>query len=116
MSRRAFLKHTAAAALLGAVPLGVAAAARGSLLDDPEAWVGTRFRVADGGMLELARAERVASGGQSSQWRLQFRTLSGAAPGEGMHALACGFDQEVLFLQSGRAGPVACINRLHRTA
>lgn len=113
MKRRDFLLRSAGAALLGAVPLCVAAASRGSLLDDPQGWIGTRFGLGDGSTLELARAERVSGDAQSSQWRLQFRTVTGNDPREGTHALACGFREESLFLQAGREGPVACINRLH---
>jgi len=116
MKRREFLKRSAGAALLGAVPVGVAAAARGPLLDDPQAWIGARFGLADGSLLELARVEPVAFDAASSQWRLQFRVLAGAAPREGLHALACGLGGEELFLQAGREGPVACVNRLHRMA
>ena len=46
-----------------------------------------------------------------SQYRLQFRSRSGAMP-EGTYALDCGWCTEQLFLQPGIEGPVACINRL----
>ena len=113
MQRRDFMLRSASAALLGAVPLGASAALRGSLLDDPLAWVGTTFRLRDGSFLELADVESVASDRYSRQLRLQFRVLAGAAPREGTHALECGWRQERLFLQDGHEGPVACINRLH---
>lgn len=116
MKRRDFLVRSAGAALLGAIPFGVAAAMRGSLLDDPLAWVGTRFRAADGAVLELANVEQLACDRHSTQVRLQFRTIAGNAPGEGTHVLASGWSEEALFLQSGRDGPVACVNRLHGIA
>lgn len=114
MKRREFVLRSAGAALLSAIPLGVAAAVRGSLLDDPLAWIGKVFRLADGSHLELADVERLAGDSHSTQYRLQFRTVSGAVPREGTHALSCGWNDERLFLQSGRQGPVACINRLTR--
>lgn len=115
MKRRDFVLRTTGAALLGAVPLGAAAALRGSLLDDPVAWLGTTFRLSDGGYLELADVESLAGDQYSRQVRLQFRVLAGAVPREGTHALACGSGEEMLFLQAGRSGPVACINRLHHS-
>ena len=116
MKRREFLLRSAGAALLGAVPLGVAAAVRGSLLDDPLAWIGTRFTLADGCALELAGVEQLPGDRHSTQLRLQFRTLAGSAPCEGTHALRSGWSEDALFLQAGREGPVACVNRLHAHA
>ena len=115
MKRRDFVVRSAGAAVLGAVPLGAVAALRGSLLDDPKAWLGTTFRLPDGSYLELADVEALAGDRYSRQVRLQFRMLTGAAPREGTHALECGSGEETLFLQAGREGPVACINRLHRS-
>ena len=116
MKRRDFLVRSAGAALLGAVPFGIAAAVRGSLLDDPLAWVGTRFRAAEGVVLELAGVEQLACDRHSTQLRLQFRSVAGSVPREGTHVLASGWGEEALFLQTGRDGPVACINRLHGIA
>ena len=116
MKRRDFLVRSAGAALLGAVPFGVVRAARGTLLDDPVAWIGAEFRLADGTRLELADVEQVAGGRQSAQARLQFRTVAGSTPVEGTHTLASAWCEEPLFLQAGREGPVACINRLRAGA
>lgn len=112
MKRREFIRRSAGTALLGAIPLGAAAGWRGPLLDDPDAWLGRVFRLADGSELELAAVERLPFDGRSQQARLQFRLVAGTAPREGTHALQCGLDAEELFLQPGRTGPVACINRL----
>lgn len=111
MKRRDFLMRSAGAALLAAVPIGVAAAARGSLLDEPLAWIGTRFHTPDGAVMVLDQVEQLDGDRHSTQLRLQFRSLSGVVP-EGTHVLASGWCEEPLFLQAGHAGPVACINRL----
>ena len=116
MKRRDFMLRSSAAALVGAIPVAANAAMRGPLVEDPLAWVGKVFRLADGSLLELARVEPVASDRISTQFRLQFHMLAGDAPREATHALCCGFDEEALFLQPGREGPVACINRLNRIA
>jgi hypothetical protein len=116
MKRRDFMLRSSSAALLGAMPLAASATWRGPLLDDPQAWIGREFRLADGSVLSLHAVEALPSDGRSTQFRLQFRTFAGASPREGSHALRCGFDEEVLFLQPGSAGPVACINRLNRSA
>lgn len=116
MKRRDFLVRSAGAALLGAVPFGIAAASRGSLLDDPLAWIGTAFRTADGAVIELAQVEQLACDRTSTQVRLHFRALFGAVPGEGTHTLASSRGKEMLYLQSGREGPVACLNRLRSLA
>jgi hypothetical protein len=116
VKRRHFLIRSAGAALCAAVPLGAAAALRGSLLDDPESWLGQTFRLPDGARLELARVERRALDRHATQWRLQFRKLAGDSPAEGMHALASTWREEQVFLQDGREGPVAWVNRLHATA
>ena len=114
MKRRDFVLRSTGAVLLGAEPFGVAAALRGPLLEDPVAWLGTKFRLPDGSRLELASVEPLVADRYSKQLRLQFRMLTGVAPHEGTHALDCGSSAEPLFLQVGRDGPVACINRLHR--
>lgn len=114
MKRREFVLRSGGAALLGAIPLSAAATARAPLLDDPAAWIGTRFTLSDGSRLELTGVESVARDLVSTQSRLQFRTVSGTPPCEGLHALSTAWDGESLFLQAGREGPVACINRLHR--
>lgn len=113
MKRRDFLLGASAAALIGAVPTALAAAARGTLFDDPSAWIGTRFQLADGSRLELAAVEELACDRHSSQLRLQFRSLAGYPPREGTHALRSGWSEEFLFLQPARDGAVACVNRLH---
>jgi hypothetical protein len=115
MKRREFVLRSGGAALLGAIPLGAAAAVRAPLLEDPAAWIGTRFTLSDGSRLELTGVEAVARDHLSTQSRLQFRTVSGTTPREGLHALSAAWDEQSLFLQSGREGPVACINRLHRS-
>lgn len=112
MKRRDFMLRAAGTAALGAVPLGAAAGWRGPLLDDPSGWIGKVFRLPDGSHMTLAAVEQLADDRVSKQMRLQFHVLSGSAPREGTHALNCGVEQEMLFLQSGREGPVACINRL----
>lgn len=112
MKRRDFLMRSAGTAVLGAMPLGATAGWRGPLLDDPQAWLGREFRLADGSRLTLAAVEQLPTDGRSKQARLQFRVQSGTAPREGSHALSCGVEEETLFLQAGRDGPVACINRL----
>lgn len=116
MKRRDFLVRSAGAVVLAAAPLGASGAWSGPLLDDPDAWIGRRFDLADGSQIVLAGVERVAGDRYSSQFRLTFNVVSGTAPREGTHALRCGLDEEALFLQSGREGPVACINRLHAIA
>lgn len=116
MKRRQFLLHSTGVALLGALPVGVAAAMRGTLLDDPLAWIGTRFDLADGCAIELAAVEELPGDGRSTQLRLQFRTRAGSTPCEGLHALRNAWSEQALFLQQGRDGPVACINRLHAHA
>ena len=113
MKRRDFVLRSAAVALLGAVPLGaMAASRRGTLLENPTAWLGSSFRLDNGNRLELVNVESVAGDGQSTQYRLQFRTRSGFMPPEGTHRLDCGWCEEYLFLQPGLEGPVACVNRL----
>lgn len=112
MKRREFLVRSAGAALLAATPLGMAAAMRGSLLEEPQAWVGSEFRLADGSRITLAGVEQLACDRHTTQLRLQFHTVSGAAPAEGTHVLTSGWRDEPVFLQAGHAGPVACINRL----
>lgn len=116
MKRREFVVRSAGAALLGALPVGAMAASRGALLDDPQAWLGARFRTGQGSLLELADVERLAGDRHTTQWRLGFRVVEGAAPAEGTHVLACGSREDALFLQAGRQGPVACVNRLHTLA
>ncbi len=116
MKRRDFFLSSTGAALLGSLPCVASAALRGSLLDDPQAWVGTAFHTTDGAMLELAEVEKLAGDTYSDQVRLRFRTIAGSAPSEGTHLLASGWSSESLFLQSGREGPVACVNRLRALA
>lgn len=116
MKRRDFLFCSTGSLLLAALPLSALAAARGSLLDDPQAWLGTAFQTADGATLELAEVEQLGGDGYTQQVRLRFRTLAGASPTEGIHQLVNGWHRESLFLQNGRAGPVACVNRLRTLA
>lgn len=116
MKRRDFLLRSAGATLLAATPVAVLAATRGSLLEDPQAWVGTCFRLADGARIELADVEQLACDRHCTQLCLRFRTLSGAAPVEGTHLLASARGEQALFLQAGREGPVAHVNRLHAHA
>lgn len=114
MKRRDFLLRSAGAAVLAATPLAVLAATRGTLLDDPLAWVGTRFRLAEGGQLELAAVDSLACDRHCTQRSLRFRVVTGCAAVEGTHVLAHAGGEEMLFLQAGREGPVAHVNRLHR--
>lgn len=116
MKRRDFLVRTAGAALLAATPVAVLAVSRGTLLDDPQAWVGTRFRLTEGAHIELVAVERLACDRHCTQLSLRFRTLSGSAPAEGTHVLASARGEATLFLQAGRDGPVAHVNRLHAYA
>lgn len=112
MKRRDFLVRSAGAALLGALPAAMASNLRGPLLDDPAAWIGTTFRTTGGARLTLAAVEQLGGDRHTTQLRLQFRVLTGDAPGEGTHVLASGWSEQALFLQCGREGPVACLNRL----
>ena len=48
MKRRDFLLRSTAVAAVAGVPFGVALLQRGSLLDDPQAWIGTEFELPDG--------------------------------------------------------------------
>lgn len=114
MKRRHFLACTATAAVAGALPAMVGA--RGALLDDPEAWVGTVFGLADGSRIRLDRVEHLARDRHSIQTRLQFHSVAGATPGEGLHRLDHGLRAQELFLQRGGEGPVACVNRLRGIA
>jgi hypothetical protein len=116
MKRRDFLSCSTGSVLLATLPCAAVAAARGSLLDDPQAWLGTAFRTATGATLELAEVEQLAGDAYSQQVRLRFRTVSGVAPPEGTHLLASGWSRESLFLQNGREGSVACVNRLRALA
>ena len=116
MKRRAFLQHAASAALLAAAPIGFAAHTRGRLLDEPHAWTGESFRLADGSVIVLAAVEELSCDLHTRQVRLQFHVRSGTDPAEGTHALASGWREEQVFLQPGVAGPVACVNRLTAAA
>ena len=116
MKRRDFLLRSAGAALLAATPLSVLAAARGGLLEDPQAWIGTRFRLAGGAEIELAAVEQLGCDRHCTQHCLRFRALSGSTPPEGTHLLTGPHGQHALFLQVGRDGPVAHLNRLHAHA
>ncbi len=115
MKRRHFILCTSAAAVAAAVPLGAAAARRPALLDDPRAWIGAEFVSADGVRLRLADVVGVRVDRDTMQADLQFQVLEGELPREGSHVLNCGQADETLYLQPGRHGPVACINRLRRT-
>jgi hypothetical protein len=112
MQRRGFLLNSMAAAALVAVPPAIAASVRGPLLDDPLAWLGTRFATTGGATLELVAVEQLELDPRSTQCRLQFRNLTGAAPAEGIHRLSGAGEEQSLFLQAGSKGPVACLNRL----
>ena len=114
MNRRDFLMRSAGAMALVATPTAVLAHARGSLLEDPQAWVGTRFDAANGARLELAGVEGQCSDGHCSRFSLRFRTLSGTVP-EGTYHLAGAHGEELLYLQAGQAGPVAHVSRLRST-
>ena len=116
MKRRHFLACTATAAVVGALPALASAAGRGPLLDDPESWLGAEFGLDDGSRIRLERVERLAGDRHRIQARLQFRTVAGAAPAEGLHRLGHGLRSEDLFLQRGAEGPVACVNRLRGLA
>lgn len=112
MKRRDFLTRSAGAALLASAPVAIAAGWRGRLLDDPQAWIGRGFHTPDGLELELVAVEMLPDDGRTRQARLLFELRGGELPRDGVHRLQCGLEQEELFLQRGRRGPVACINRL----
>lgn len=112
MKRRDFLSRSTGTLLVAALPCAALAATRGSLLDDPQAWLGTAFRTTGGAMLELTDVEQLSGDPYTRQERLRFRTLTGASPIEGIHSLASDGSHESVYLQSGREGPVACVNRL----
>ena len=113
MNRRLFLASSVAAALVGGVPVVQAVSlGRQGLLEAPEAWLGERFRLVSGQVLQLAAVEAVGCDVACEQSTLQFRVIDGSAVPEGIHELRCGSASESLYLQSGRAGPVACLNRL----
>ena len=116
MKRRHFLLQSAGASLLGALPLGAVAALRGNLLDDAQAWIGESFQLPDGGRVQLTRVESLPGDRRTTQLRLQFRSIAGTVPPEGTHALEGRGILQDLFLQAGREGPVACVNRLNRHA
>lgn len=116
MKRRDFLIQSAGVALLGTAPLSLVASPRGDLLDDPSAWVGTRFRTDDGTTLELSGVTELNIDPRSRQCRLQFRAVTGPAPTDGLHRLIAADCEQTLFLQSGGHGPVACLNLLRTTA
>lgn len=116
MKRRDFLSCSTGTVLLAALPCAAHAALRGSLLEDPQAWVGTAFHTPDGATLELREVEQLAGDPYSQQVRLRFHTIAGTTPSEGTHMLASGWSREALFLQNGREGPVACVNRLRALA
>ncbi len=114
MKRRDFLLGSTAAGVAVAAAFGAASLPwRRSLLDDPRAWVGTQFELPDGTRLVLESVSDAGSDAYSVQTRLQFALREGAAPREGSHELRSATACETLFLQPGRQGPVACINRLH---
>jgi hypothetical protein len=116
MKRREFFLATAGAALVVAVPAVSTALSRRALLDDPQAWLGDEFLLADGARLRLAGVEHLQCDEHCTQARLQFSMVAGAAPAEGAHELRSASGCESVFLQAGRAGPVACINRLRGAA
>lgn len=116
MQRRAFLAQSMAAAAVAAAPTALLASVRSPLLDDPLAWLGTRFATSAGATLELVGVEQLETDPHCSQCRLQFRNVHGAAPVEGIHRLTAAGSEQSLFLQAGRKGPVACLNRLRGQA
>lgn len=88
---------------------------RPALLEDPRAWVGTEFVSTAGVRLRLSEVSSFRMDTHTMQASLQFEVVEGVEPPEGSHLLSCIGTDETLFLQSGRRGPVACVNRLHRS-
>lgn len=113
MKRRDFVIRSVGVALAGAVPLAAHARRRAPLLDDPSSWRGETFMLDDGSRLQLADVEHCRCDRHSTQTRLRFRLLDGMLPSEGSHRLRASGCEQMLFLQIGREGPVACLNRLH---
>lgn len=113
MKRRDFLLSSAAVALTASAPLGARVLQSGSLLDDPQAWVGTEFELPDGTRVVLSGVFDQRFDAHTVQSRLQFTLRAGSVPREGSYVLCSRAQNETLFLQAGREGPVACINRLH---
>lgn len=114
MKRRHFMLCTSAATVTAALPLSAAAARRPALLDDPRAWLGAEFVSDEGARLRLADVVGVRVDSATMQADLRFEVIQGNAPHEGSHVLRCGESIETLYLQPGKNGPVACINRLRR--
>ena len=114
MKRRHFMLCTSAAAVAATAPLSASAMRRPALLDDPQAWIGTEFVSADGTRLRLADVVGVRVDHATMQADLRFEVMQGDSPREGSYVLRCGETDETLYLQPGRNGPVACINRLRR--
>lgn len=116
MKRRDFLTRSVALSLAMAAPIGGAAMLRRpALLDDPRAWVGTEFVSEQGVRLRLAEVSDFRVDTHTMQANLQFEVAGDEAPTEGSYHLSCIGTEETLFLQNGQRGPVACINRLHRS-
>lgn len=113
MKRRDFLLGSTAVALAASAPLGASVLQRGSLLDDPQAWIGAEFELPDGTRLVLSGVSDRRVDAHSVQSNLQFTLRAGTLPREGSHELCSRALNETLFLQAGRDGPVACLNRLH---
>ena len=121
MKRRDFLAHSTAFATVSAALMvltgvngGALAAqfARPRLVEAPLAWIGERFRLASGQVIELVAVEPAGYGGPCVQSTLRFRVVSGQAPVDGIHELLSGGSVEPLFLQPGKTGPIACLNRM----
>jgi hypothetical protein len=113
MKRRDFLLSSAAVAIVAGAPFGASALQRGSLLDDPHAWIGTEFALPDGTRLVLSSVSERRFDAHTVQSNLQFTSHAGTPLREGSYELCSEALNETLFLQAGRAGPVACVNRLH---
>ncbi len=116
MKRRDFLMRSGAVSLAVAVPIGsVVMRTRATLLEDPRAYVGEAFVSAEGVRMRLAEVTGFRLDAHTMQAHLQFEVMQGDMPPEGSHLLSGAGTEETVFLQRGQRGPVACINRLHRS-
>ena len=115
MKRRHFMLCASTVALAATAPLSTATMRRPALLDDPRAWLGTEFISAQGVRLRLVEVVGVRVDQDTMQSNLKFQVMEGESPPEGSYVLQCDERDETLYLQSGKTGPVACINRLRRT-
>jgi hypothetical protein len=116
MKRRDFLMRSGALSLAVAAPIsGAAVLRRPALLDDPRAWVGSEFVSDQGVRLRLSEVTGFRVDAHTMQASLQFEVVGDGVPVEGNYRLSGIDTEETLFLQCGQRGPVACINRLHRS-